>query len=154
MPSSQDIAVHEKLLVAKILMEGSKDSKGNTKLSFRNAYEMLLSKQEAESGLVEWVKVFHEKGDWEEDLLYVIHRVLDLPTCPQRWRDNEDLPLEERLKYEDFSDWYAKTDRILDKLLEKYEDRYLQRISYLRKQGSYGGDIREGKEYILKRPIY
>ena len=79
---------------------------------------------------------------------------MDFPTCPQRWRDNEYLPLADRLRYDDFRDWYIKANKFLDRIITKYEPLYKIGLDYRRKQGSYTGYVEDGKDLVLNRPIY
>ena len=123
-------------------------------MEFMDAFNMLADKSDIDTGIYQWISVYSGKGNWEEDMFHIIDKVLGLPSCPQKWRDNELIPLEERLKHKDFATWYNQMDKVLTKLIDKYESRYAGALSFKKKQGSYLGNVEDGKKVILSRPIY
>lgn len=154
MASDMEREIHEKLLLARVIMEGSVTKDGYYRLNLIEALEMLLTKKENDTALVQWIRNFAELGCWEETVLYIISRVTDLPSCPQAWRDNEELPLEQRMSHEDFKDWYLRTSMYIDRIINKYEFMYKDKIAYRKKQGSYPGNVEDGKRVILSRPVW
>lgn len=147
-----DKEIHEKLLVAKIIQESSRVNKGIS-LSLSECFDMLLTKEEVSTALVGWIKNYYKKGNWEDDLFYMISTITDLPSAPQRWKDNEGVSLEKRLQYLDFREWYEKMDLYLDVLIERYEPLYKPHLEGKRVRG-YKGEVKDGKEFLLRRPIY
>ena len=77
MASDMEREIHEKLLLARVIMEGSVTKDGYYKLNLIEALEMLLTKKENDTALVQWIRNFAELGCWEETILYIISRVTD-----------------------------------------------------------------------------
>lgn len=151
-----EVQLHEKLFLAGIIWEGSYDERRKGyRMFFDEAANLLLSKDEFDSAMGLWIRTFGPKGDWEEDLLYVIDRVLGLPSCPQKWRDSRNIPLEEKLEDIEFYTYYNKMKDYMEEIVNKYRDLYEIKLDYRIKQGSYTrGGLEKGIQIILNNPIY
>lgn len=151
-----EIELHEKLFLAEIIREGSYDERKKAyKMNYNEAVNLLLSKEEFESAMGLWVRTFGPKGDWEEDLLFVIDRVLGLPSCPQKWRDSRNISLEEKMEDREFSRYYYQMRDFMEEIICKYEELYKEKLNYRVKQGGYPrGGLEKGAKVVLDNPIY
>ncbi|MGE5397228.1 MAG: hypothetical protein ACM3MK_06780 [Chitinophagales bacterium] len=131
--------LHSKMLVARVLYENGYDEKKKIhRVSYRNCFNLLLSREEKESTLARWFYMFGEGADWEEHLYPLIEEALSLPRCPQKFRDDNLTPLEKKMLDSAFCEYYTKLSEIIDELMEKYKPLYESTVRYWIKQGSYG----------------
>lgn len=146
----------EKLLVAKILMELSYDNRlKRYTMDYDSCLKMLLNKKEASSYIMIWYINFFNINDWEEKIYPMIENVLNLPRCPQKFKDAFNIPIEKKLEDDQFNCYYNKLYKKFFELLNKYEKVYKNKLTAKLARGAVLDELKSlNLMYVLVSPKY
>ena len=123
--TNAEIVLHEKIYVAKMLC----DKYGATgtprfRVIFDNIMHWLLRDDERNTSASVWLTILGGKADWGEHMQPILERVLNLPVCPQKYRDDNQTPETIKMKDRDYAVYRKRLTDIENKLLNKYGPLY------------------------------
>ena len=131
--------LHEKILVAKALMENSYDEKnGLYRATLRECFNALVDSFESRSALARWFYVFAEGADWEEQLYDIVRLYVPFPDCPQEYKYDTVTPLEMKMRDDAFRRYYEEYRDLGQFLMDKYRSVYEPIVQNWEKQGKKG----------------
>jgi len=135
--------LHEKLLVAKVIMEaGYSESKQRYSMTFDECLKLLLSVEEIDSVLLEWYRTYGNAGDWEEHMYPLVSKVLNLPRVPQKWVDTFNISEQVKLTDPNYVKFESDFRKKVNSLVDKYRSVYEKRIKSKEARGFSIGDIK------------